>query len=72
MRLDTLEEKPSTCCQMYLRNPSLYQRLMIIIMNVETRVRYIAIAAPEQREWVPISSAVNLSVSLPRDFTVHQ
>ena len=39
------------------------------MVNVATSARYIAMAAPERREWVPISSALNPSFVSPSVLT---
>ena len=70
IREETFEEKPSTCFRMYRRKASLDQRPMIMIVYVGTLARYMAMAAPDLRECVPMSSAVKPRVSLPMALTV--
>ena len=71
IREDTLEEKPSTCFRMYRKKASLDHRPMIMMVKVGTCARYIAMAAPERRECVPISVSAKPRASLPRVLTVH-
>ena len=52
---------------MYRRKASLDQRPIIMIVKVGTSARYIAIAAPDRTEWVPMSSGLNPSLSSPSD-----
>ena len=50
---------------MYLRKASEDHLPIIMMENVGTPSRYMAIAAPDRREWVPISSLVKPSFSSP-------
>ena len=45
----------------------LFQRPIIMIVYSDTPASFIAIAAPEQSEWQPISSGWKPSLSLPTD-----
>ena len=71
IRVETLEEKPSTCLRMYRRKASLDHLPMIMIVNVGTLERYMAMAAPERRECVPISFSEKPRASLPSVLAVH-
>ena len=55
---------------MYRRNASLCHLPMIIIVRGDTNARYIAIAAPEQRECAPISMGPKTKRPVPRIWTV--
>ena len=48
-----------------MRNAPEYHCPISIIVKTCTLARYIAIAALNQLEWVPTSSSVRLSLSLP-------
>ena len=50
---------------MYRRKASLDHLPIIMIVKVGTPARYIAIAAPERMEWVPMSLGSNPSFSSP-------
>ena len=67
IRVDTLCENCSTCFRIYRRKASLDQRPIIMIVKVGTSARYIAIAAPDRTECVPMSSGLNPSLSSPSD-----
>ena len=55
MQQEMLWVNCSTCFQMYLRKALEDQRPMSMMVKVGTLSRYIAMAAPEQMEWVPMS-----------------
>ena len=63
---ETLCENCSTCLRIYRRNASEDQRPIIMIENVGTLSRYIAIAAPDLIECVPMSSGLKPSLISPR------
>ena len=50
---------------MYLRKASEDQRPMSMMVKVGSPSRYIAMAAPERMEWVPMSSGWKPTQSLP-------
>ena len=64
------KEKHSTCFWIYRRKASLDHLPMIMIVKVGTLARYIAIAAPERMEWVPMSSGPKPRISLPIALTM--
>ena len=66
---DTLVGNWDTCFRLYRRDVSLCHIPMIVIMSVETNVRYIAIAAPEWRECAPISMGPKPNRPLPSIWT---
>ena len=66
IREETLCENCSTCFCMYRRKASEDQRPIIMIENVGTSSRYIAIAAPDRMECVPMSSGLKPSLASPR------
>ena len=57
---------------MYLRKASLDHRPIIMIEKVGTSARYIAMAAPDRIECVPISFPVNPNLSTPMSSTAEQ
>ena len=63
---DTLLENCATCFRMYRSNESLCHLLMIIIVNGDNPVRYIAVSAPERRECDTIFTCSNTNCPLPR------
>ena len=67
---DTLVKNWATCFRMYRRNASLRHLMMIIIVNVDTPARYIAISAPERKECAPIFMGPKPNHPLPRIWTV--
>ena len=65
IRDDTLCENCSTCFRMYRRKASLDHRPIIMIVNVGTLARYMAMAEPDLMECVPISSGSKPRLSFP-------
>ena len=57
---------------MYFRKASLDHRPIIMMEKVGTSARYIAMAAPERMECVPISCPVNPSLSTPMSSTAER
>ena len=57
---------------MYFRKASLDHRPIIMMEKVGTSARYIAMAAPERMECVPMSFPVNPSLSTPISSTAER
>ena len=64
---ETFRENCSTCFLIYRRKASLDQRPIIMIVQTGTSPKYIAIAAPDLMECVPISPRFKFKRSQPID-----
>ena len=65
MRVETLLESADICSWMYIRNVSLVQRPIFLMVACGTPLRYIAMAPPARRLWDPTSAGVRPLRSSP-------
>ena len=65
IRAETPALNCCTCRRMYRRKASLLQRPINMMVYTGTSFRYMAMADPLLREWVPISSEEKPSLSFP-------
>ena len=65
MRTKTSVLNEEICCWVYIMKPSERHPPMAMRVRSGMYAMCVAVALPEQREWVPTSSGVNLGLAAP-------